>query len=53
MDKSPDATVIANVIGNILDVNPMATSLIGYSKQELIGINFKKLHPPLQMGIRP
>lgn len=49
MDKSPDAIFIADMNGNLIDLNPMAASITGYSKKELIGMHFKKLHPPAEM----
>jgi len=40
LDKSPDATLIRDEHGNVIDANPQATQLFGYSKKELIGKNF-------------
>lgn len=46
LDKSPDATLIRDEHGKIIDANPQATQLFGYSKKELIGKKLLHLYPP-------
>jgi PAS domain S-box-containing protein len=45
LDKLPDAVIIADAKGRIIDFNLMARTLFGYSKKELLGLHFTKLHP--------
>ncbi|MGD0276388.1 MAG: PAS domain S-box protein [Syntrophales bacterium] len=45
LDQLPDAVLIADLNGQIIDSNPMARTLFGYSKKELMGLHFTKLHP--------
>jgi two-component system cell cycle sensor histidine kinase/response regulator CckA len=40
-----DAIFIHNQAGSILDVNPEAVKLLGYSKQELLAMTVDRLHP--------
>jgi PAS domain S-box-containing protein len=46
LDKAPDAVLIRNEDGNIVDANVEATKLFGYSKKELIGMHLSTNYPP-------
>ena len=46
----PDALIVADASGNIVLANPTAASLLGYSIEELLGLNVDALVPD---GIRP
>ena len=49
---SNDAIFIAQIdTGLLVDVNEAAINLIGYSKQELIGMHQKNLHPPEELQL--
>jgi PAS domain S-box-containing protein len=45
-EGSPDAIFVEDLAGNVLDVNPAACQLHGYSKSELIGKNVLDLVAP-------
>jgi PAS domain S-box-containing protein len=45
MNHAPDAILIADMNGNIIDSNPKARELFEYSKKEFSGLHFLKLHP--------
>jgi PAS domain S-box-containing protein len=44
MDRAPDAILLADINGNIIDSNPKARELFGYSKKQFLGLHFTKLH---------
>jgi PAS domain S-box-containing protein len=46
MNHAPDAILVSDIEGNIVDSNPKARNLFGYSKREFLGLHFTKLHPP-------
>ena len=46
LDKAPDAVLIRDKHGNIVDANIQATKFFGYSKKELIGQHVSKMYPP-------
>jgi PAS domain S-box-containing protein len=46
LDKAPDAILIRNENGNIVDANIQATKLFGYKKKELIGQHVSKIYSP-------
>ena len=46
----PDALIVADACGAIVLANPMAAKLLGYSSEELVGLNVDVLVPD---GIRP
>jgi len=49
LDKSPDAVLIRDINGNIVDANVEATILFGYSKKELLGQPIAKQYPPEEL----
>ncbi len=50
LDNASDAILLANDEGNLLEANKKAEELLGYSRQELLGVNIAKIHPPEEMG---
>ena len=46
LDKAPDAILIRDINGNVIDANPQATKLFGYSRKELIGQQPLRYIPP-------
>jgi PAS domain S-box-containing protein len=46
MDNASDGIVINDLEGNILEVNKKMEVLLGYTKEELLGMNFLRIHPP-------
>ncbi|MEB3289265.1 MAG: PAS domain S-box protein [Leptolyngbya sp.] len=49
MDRASDAIMIADLEGNILEVNRQAEKLLGYTTAELATMHFTQLHPPEDM----
>ena len=49
MDNASDAIVINGLDGNILEVNKKMETLLGYTKEELLGMNFLRIHPPEEL----
>jgi PAS domain S-box-containing protein len=45
MDNASDAILLADMDGNILEVNRKAGELLGYTKDELMTMNFPMIHP--------
>jgi PAS domain S-box-containing protein len=45
LNQAPDAVLIRDINGNIVDANIEATKLFGYSKKELIGQPISKQYP--------
>ena len=45
-EGSPDAIFVEDLDGTVLDVNPAACSLHGYTQEELLGKNVLELVPP-------
>ena len=45
-EHAQEALLLENLEGKILDANPGATRLLGYSREELIGLPVDKLLPP-------
>jgi PAS domain S-box-containing protein len=45
-----DAIVVADVAGNLLEVNRKAETLFGYTKEELQRMHFTQLHPPEELA---
>jgi diguanylate cyclase (GGDEF)-like protein/PAS domain S-box-containing protein len=43
--EASDAMFVVNTEGNLLEVNKKAEELTGYTRQELINMNFTRLHP--------
>ena len=48
---SPDGIVVVDETGRILDVNPMAEQLFGYSRAELVGEEIETLVPGRVRGV--
>ncbi|MGD0275443.1 MAG: PAS domain S-box protein [Syntrophales bacterium] len=49
LDKAPDAVLLRNIHGNVIDANEQATKLFGYRKQELIGQHLSDIYPPEEL----
>jgi PAS domain S-box-containing protein len=45
-EDAHDAIIIANLDGQITEVNHQAEVMFGYSRQELLGMHQSQLHPP-------
>ncbi|MEH7440184.1 PAS domain-containing protein [Neobacillus drentensis] len=43
IDYNPDAIFVLTVDGTIADVNQVVTKILGYSKEDLLGINYEKI----------
>ena len=50
LEHAYDAILIADFEGNLLEVNKKAEELLSYTKEELLGTNFSKLHPEEDFG---
>ncbi len=46
MQSSQDGIFLIDAIGNILEANPKATEILGYSQEELQRLTVFQLHPP-------
>ncbi len=46
IESSPDAIVAADKSGKIILFNRAAVSIVGWSKEEAIGMNVRRLYPP-------
>jgi len=42
---SPGGIILEDYEGNILDVNPSICNMLGYSREELVGMNIRQLSP--------
>ena len=49
LDNVSDAILLANDEGNLLEVNKKAEELLGYTRQELLGVNIANIHPPEEL----
>lgn len=49
MDYSSDAIFLADLDGNFVDCNKKAENLLGYSKDEILKLNFIDIHPPEEL----
>jgi PAS domain S-box-containing protein len=45
LDNASDAIFLADVEGNLLEINKKAKELLGYSKEEISGIHISRIHP--------
>jgi PAS domain S-box-containing protein len=50
VEHAYDAIMIADFEGNLLEVNKKAEELLGYTKDELLGINISQFHPVEEHG---
>ncbi len=48
-ESSSDVIIIADIEGNILEVNKKAEELLGYRKEELTSMHFTQIHPPHEL----
>ncbi|MDK2947769.1 MAG: hypothetical protein PWQ63_929 [Methanolobus sp.] len=46
VDNSPSAIIVADGTGQYIDVNPAASKITGYSREELLSMNQKDTFPP-------
>ncbi|MBN1473854.1 MAG: PAS domain S-box protein [Syntrophaceae bacterium] len=46
LDNASDAILIADVKGNLLEINKKAEELLGYARKDLLGQNISQIHPP-------
>jgi PAS domain S-box-containing protein len=51
IDNSPDGIFVIDENGRCLEVNPAATAITGYSREELLKMSFFDLTPPESMGM--
>lgn len=51
MEQAGDAILLADPLGNIIEVNQRATELFGYSKEEFITLHFSALHSPEKLDL--
>ena len=49
LDNASDAILLANDEGNLLELNKKAEELLGYTRQELWGVNIANIHPPEEL----
>lgn len=49
LENASDAILLADLEGNLLEVNRKAEELLGYSKQELLNMNVSGIHPKGQV----
>lgn len=50
VEHAYDAILIADIEGNLIEANKKAEDLLGYTREELIGINISYLHPAEEHG---
>ncbi len=53
IEQASDAIMITDQAGNFLDVNTSFCTLFSYTKEELIGVNIRKLIDPEQLKRKP
>jgi len=53
LEAAPDATVVMNLSGAVLQVNAQVTRLFGYAKEEILGRDIEILLPKRFRGQRP
>ena len=51
IDNSPDGIFVIDENGRCLEVNPAATAITGYSREELLKMSFFDLTPPESLGM--
>jgi PAS domain S-box-containing protein len=49
MDNASDAILLADMDGNLLEVNKKAGELLGYTKDELMTMSYSMIHPPEEL----
>ncbi len=52
-EQASDSIIIADLEGNLIDVNSRVTSLLGYSRKELLQMNISDLIEPKQLAEKP
>ncbi len=52
-EQASDAIMIADISGNLVDVNTSACKMLGYEKEELLQLNISKLISPEQLASTP
>ena len=50
LDNASDAIFLADVEGNLQEANKKAEELLGYSREEISGINISRIHPAEVFG---
>ncbi len=50
-DNSPDAFILLDSDGNIIEWNDNAVAIFGYGKSEVLGKNFSIILPPQELGL--
>ena len=45
LQSSSDGIFLHDLDGNIIDINPKAANLLGYSKSEILDMNIRDIHP--------
>ncbi len=52
-DNSPDALILLDCDGNIVEWNDNAVAIWGYERSEVLGNNFSIVLPPQELGLNP
>ncbi len=50
LDSASDAILIADLHGNLMEVNKKAQKLLGFTRQEMLMMNYTQLHPNEELG---
>ena len=53
VEQASDGIFVADAHGNFLDVNPSGCAMIGYTQEELLGMNMGELIPPADLAENP
>ncbi len=51
LEGASDAILLANTEGYLIEVNPQAAALLGYDRQELVGMHVTQIHPPESLPV--
>jgi len=51
LDQASDAILIADIEGNLVEANQKAIQLLGYSKAEMVQLNFAKIYPSEEISV--
>ena len=51
LDQASDAILIADIEGNLVEANQKAIQLLGYSKAEIVQLNFAEIYPSEEISV--
>jgi PAS domain S-box-containing protein len=51
LDQASDAILIADIQGNLVEANQKAIQLLGYSKAEMVQLNFVEVYPSEEISV--